>query len=239
MNLSKRLTAIAGMVAQGNSVADVGCDHGFVPIWLVENKISPRALALDVRKGPLKRADEHIRQHHLEARIETRLSDGLENFNSGEADTLIMAGMGGMLMERILIDAKDKAKSFKELILSPQSDLLEFRGFLLNTGFRIDYERVVEDEGKYYFILHVHARPDDRAWTRTQLCFGRDIFPSDRQVLKKYLERQKAGRQRLCESMAAADDNAKLTDRQREREKELKAELELIEERLALADLPL
>ena len=100
--LSKRLQAVASMVTAGNRVCDIGCDHGFVPICLVQQKISPGALAMDVREGPLSQARMHIAACGLETYIETRLSDGLAAFRMGEADTLICAGMCGRLMMRIL-----------------------------------------------------------------------------------------------------------------------------------------
>ena len=90
------------MVSNGNSVCDVGCDHGFVSIYLVASGISPHVIAMDVRKGPLSRADEHIQAYKMENYIETRLSDGLAAYRAGEAQTLIVAGMGGPLMLRIL-----------------------------------------------------------------------------------------------------------------------------------------
>ena len=85
-------------------MADVGTDHGFVPIRLMETGTVRHVVAMDVRKGPLSRAAEHVREYHMEDRIETRLSDGLQELKAGEADTVIIAGMGGELMLRILRD---------------------------------------------------------------------------------------------------------------------------------------
>ena len=105
MQLSLRLSAIADMVTDGNRLVDVGCDHGYLPVYLVQEmgKI-PAAIAMDVRTGPLSRAQEHIRQYGLEEYIKTRLSNGLGALEAGEGDTLVIAGMGGPLMERILTD---------------------------------------------------------------------------------------------------------------------------------------
>ena len=102
MELSRRLAAVAGMVTKGNVVCDVGCDHGYVSIYLVQEGISPHVIAMDVREGPLSHAKEHIRMYGLCNYIETRLSDGVEKLEMGEADTLILAGMGGRLMEAII-----------------------------------------------------------------------------------------------------------------------------------------
>lgn len=143
------------MVTEGNRVCDVGCDHGFVSIYLVEQGISPRALAMDVRSGPLSAAQEHIAQRGLEAVIATRLSDGLHNYNIGEADTLICAGMGGGLMRKILSEEKRKTESFRELILQPQSEVEQFRAWLREQGYRITDENMIEEDGKFYPMMKV------------------------------------------------------------------------------------
>lgn len=158
IRLSERLLCICRMVTPGLRVADVGCDHGFVPVWLVQNGICPHVLAMDVGKGPLSMAGEHIRESGLEGYIETRLSDGLDQFCPGEAQCLICAGMGGMLMKRILEKAGGKLSSFQEFILQPQSDLYEFRRFLRGIGLAVTEEYIVKEEGKYYFPMKaVHA----------------------------------------------------------------------------------
>lgn len=155
--LSERLQAVAAMVTVGNRVCDVGCDHGFIPIYLVEQGISPYVLAMDIKSGPLGAAQEHIAEHGLEAVIETRLSDGLHNYNAGEADTLVCAGMGGRLMMRILSDDRFKTESFKELILQPQSELEQFRAWLRGQGYRITDENMIEEEGKFYPMMRVET----------------------------------------------------------------------------------
>ena len=93
MKLSDRLEMIASFVEHGNRLADIGTDHGYVPIYLVQTGRVPSALAMDVRKGPLLRAEEHIREAGLSGRIQTRLSDGLKKLAPGEADTVVIAGM--------------------------------------------------------------------------------------------------------------------------------------------------
>jgi tRNA (adenine22-N1)-methyltransferase len=173
--MSARLIAIAQMLGQpvegeqsGNGtvgdakgalrckvVADVGCDHGYVSIYLVQSGIADRAIAMDVRKGPLSGADDNIREYGLSEKIETRLSDGLKALLPGEADALVIAGMGGKLMIRILQEGNPKALGLKEAILQPQSDIDEFRRFLRSEGYVIADEKIILDEGKYYFPMHV------------------------------------------------------------------------------------
>ena len=125
--LSKRLEAVAGMVTAGMRLADIGTDHGYLPIHLVKRGMIPSAIAMDVNKGPLMRAQEHIRAEGLEDKIITRLSDGLKNLKKNEADIMIAAGMGGGLVIRILSEGDGEIKGIKEYILQPQSEIKKVR----------------------------------------------------------------------------------------------------------------
>lgn len=156
VQLSARLTAIANMVSRGKRVCDVGCDHGFVSIYLVQKGIAPFVLAMDVGKGPLAQAQKHVEEAGLTGRITTRLSDGLAAYRENEAECLVIAGMGGPLMSRILSDAK--AGTFTELVLAPQSEIPQFRRFLDEHGFGIVEEELVYEDGKYYPVMKAVPR---------------------------------------------------------------------------------
>ena len=155
MQLSLRLAAISKMVHGGNRLVDVGCDHGYLPVYLVLNKKIPSAIAMDVRKGPLLRAKEHVQQYGVSDYIELRLSDGLSALKAGEGDTLVIAGMGGPLMERILTEGKQVLDSFQELILQPQSDVCHFRHFIREQGWEIREEELILEDGKFYPMMRV------------------------------------------------------------------------------------
>ena len=155
IELSARMQALVNMVSEGSVVCDVGCDHGWVSIYLVQKGIASKVYAMDVRTGPLERAKEHIARYQLEEAIETRLSDGLTNLQAGEADCMICAGMGGPLMMKILTEGREKAKVMKELILQPQSELAMFRRFLREEGYRIVAEDMVLEDGKFYPMMKV------------------------------------------------------------------------------------
>ena len=213
MKLSKRLETVASMVTKGNRAADVGCDHGFVPIFLVESGISPLAVAADVRPGPLSRATEHIKEHRLEEKIQTRLSDGLANIKPGEADSLIMSGIGGILMMRLLQDEEQTAKSFKELILSPQSELFDVRRYLVSNGYLIEYEHMLCDEGKYYFIFHVLVKKDEREWSEEEYRYGKDICKDDIKTFLAYLEKEERQYEQILEKMKQAPENDRAAQR--------------------------
>ena len=198
--LSKRMRMLADMVTAGNDAADVGCDHAFLSIYLVQTKKCPRCLAMDVRKGPLSGAREHIVSYGLGEYIETRLSDGLTAYRAGEAKTLICAGMGGRLMERILSEGGEKARSFSELILQPQSEIPEFRAFLRKENFLITEESAVYEEGKYYFAMKaVYKEQVLSAENRESVneqnpeinmlydLYGKSLLKGRHPVLKQYL----------------------------------------------------
>ncbi len=153
--LSNRMQALTDMVTPGTVITDVGCDHGFVSVYLVQKGLSPWVIAMDVRSGPLERAREHIREYGLQDRIETRLSDGLHGLKTGEADGMICAGMGGPLMEKILTEGREQAQGFAELILQPQSEIPHFRTFLMDEGYLLLDENIIYEEGKYYFMMKV------------------------------------------------------------------------------------
>ena len=130
MILSKRLLTIASFVPPGGRVADVGTDHGYIPIYLVKNELAVSAIAMDVRSGPLSRAAEHVAEYGLSDRIELRLSDGLDALGAGEADTVVISGLGGPLMMDILERGRQTAETVNCFVLSPQSDIPGVRVFL-------------------------------------------------------------------------------------------------------------
>lgn len=236
--LSKRLLMLADMVTPGNRLVDVGCDHGFLPVYLVREGICPEAIAMDVREGPLEAAKRHVEEFGLGDYIEVRLSDGLAEYRSGEADTMVCAGLGGRLMERILRDDLDKAKQLRELILQPQSELPQFRAFLEDTGFVVTDEDAVLEDGKYYFSMKAYYSqysekiPEETEETPERTgrydCFGKLLLGRRHPVLFQYL------RQRECcvSELAAALETAS-TERGRLRAEQVKGELAMIREALS------
>lgn len=190
--ISKRLETAAGLVSDGNVLADVGTDHGYVPIYLVEQGRIPRAVAMDINQGPLKRAKEHIRAHQLENYIETRLSDGVEALAPGEADTILIAGMGGGLIMHILDAGEDVCKKAGELILQPQSELEKVRHFLAEQGYVIETEEMVKEDGKYYPMMRVHYREGEKEKPDALSCiYGPVLLKMRHPILHEFLEREK------------------------------------------------
>lgn len=191
--LPKRLETIIERMPDSGCLADIGCDHAYVAIEAVRRGRAAHALACDVRKGPLQQAAEHILCAGLAGKIETRLSDGLEKVAPGEADTVVVAGMGGPLMERIL---QGRLGDFAHFVLSPQSEIPHFRRFLLAEGMQIDEETMLIDEGKYYVILNVSQRADaassDTMYvTEEDFLYGGRLLRRLDPVLKSFLEKEK------------------------------------------------
>lgn len=153
INISERLKCVAGLVNKGARVADIGTDHAYLPIYLVQNGISNKVYACDVRKEPLRRAKLHIDEYGLSDKITTQLCDGLKGINKGDVDTVTICGMGGKLMKNILKAGIDKLGDNTQLVLSAQSELRDFRKYLLETGIYIKSEHMLLEDGKYYFIF--------------------------------------------------------------------------------------
>lgn len=192
MELSKRLQAVADMVTPGMRLADIGTDHAYIPICLMEHKAIPEAIAMDINKGPLKRAEEHIKEYGFEEKIRTRLSDGLQKLEIGEADAMIAAGMGGALVIHILEDKEEVAKSLKELILQPQSELGKVRAYLIGNGYQITEENMVLEDGKYYPMMKVVPNQEEHAeiYTPEELEYGKCLLHDANPVLRQFLERE-------------------------------------------------
>ncbi len=215
--LSKRLQAVADMVSLGNRVCDVGCDHGFVSIYLVEQKITEKVIAMDVNPGPLERARKHIQDKNLSGYIETRLSDGIGQLQMDEADTVILAGMGGRLMAEILSADRCKTASLKELILQPQSEIPLFRRFLRESGYTVVEEEILLEEGKFYFLMKTVPGGDtqdkglsDEVWKTgpdREDRWGRFLLARRHPVLKQYLEKELDNCQQILADVLSVESN--------------------------------
>ena len=214
----------------GCSVCDVGCDHGYLSIYLIEQKISPKVLAMDVRKGPLGHAREHVAKAGLEDYITLRLSDGLDGFEAGEAESLVLAGMGGRLMQRILEREPQKTKAFRELILQPQSELAGLRRFLRSEGYAVRAEDMVWEEGKYYPVIKAlpgalerstksleETETDRELEDRYGSCLLREKHP----VLLSYLKEEREALGRLIQTLEEAGESKRAAKRMEELSKEM------------------
>jgi tRNA (adenine22-N1)-methyltransferase len=188
MMLSERLQAVCALCPNGECLADIGTDHGYVPVTLVEEGVVNRAVAMDVRKGPLSRAAASVKEAGLSDRISLRLSDGLDGLQAGEADVALIAGMGGPMTVRILAAGEEKLSGVKALVLQPQSEIGDVRGYLSTHGWRILRENMVLEDGKYYPMME--AERGQEPLSRLQLQYGPRLLEKRHPVFLQYLRHE-------------------------------------------------
>ncbi len=152
MSVNSRLRKIAGMIRSGDRVADVGTDHAYLPVFLLKNGIAKRAYACDVSDGPLENARSNIEKSGVKG-IELRKGDGLAAVAPDEIDTVVIAGMGGDLIARIITAAEWIKNERYELILQPMTSVEELREYLCKNGFAITQERAVVSQGRIYTVI--------------------------------------------------------------------------------------
>ena len=156
--ISKRLELVASFVPQGAILLDVGSDHAYLPIELVERGQIESAIAGEVVEGPYQSAVKNVEAHGLKEKIQVRLANGLAAFEEADQVSVItIAGMGGRLIARILEEGLDKLANVERLILQPNNREDDLRIWLQHHGFEIVAESILEESGKFYEILVVEA----------------------------------------------------------------------------------
>lgn len=160
--LSPRLKACADFVVKGDRVADIGTDHAYLPIYLVRNGISPHVLACDLKELPLKKARNNIVKHGLSQKIDVRLGDGLSVVSADETDSVVIAGMGGELIARIIASAPHDFRNNRRtnFILQPMSKARSLRVALRCLNFYITHEVSVLDNGYPYTVMRALFAPE-------------------------------------------------------------------------------
>lgn len=196
MKLSQRMEAVCKLLTGGNILADVGCDHGYVAIAMVEREICPSAIAMDIRPGPLAQAASNIADRGLTDKIETRLSDGVKALQPKEAQSIVIAGMGGDLVVHILSEGKEVCRKAKELILQPQSEIQKVRQYLWQENYEITKEDMVLEEGKYYPMMRVVPVSQKPIKPKPyEMEYGAYLLSQKNPVLLQYLQKEQ---QTLC-----------------------------------------
>lgn len=153
MELAKRLAALAEYVPAGSIVADIGTDHAYLPVFLVKSGICPRVIATDIKAGPFCSADRQVKEHGLRNKIDLRLGDGLKTLQPGEAQVLVLSGMGGNTIRHILAQSPDVLNRVDRLILQPMADPGDLRSWLAVNGWMILDEKLVEEDGRIYVVM--------------------------------------------------------------------------------------
>lgn len=238
MELSQRLQAVVDLLDSHSCVADIGCDHGFVSISLIRSKKAEKCIAMDVNKGPIERAAEHIIEEGLSTYIETRLSDGgkelqfqySEEGKILEVQAAIIAGMGGKLTIKIIEDSLEKFLSMEEFILQPQSEIWKVREYLDDIGCSIVKEDMIFEDGKFYPMMKVSGKEhqisefrEERKRDQLFYHYGEKLLKNHHPVLYEFLLEEKKLYEDILRRLSTAD-----TEKTQERIKELKEKMNLI-----------
>lgn len=195
IKLTPRMLQVAAMVPRGAMVADIGCDHAYIPIYLCIHRECKRMIAMDIRQGPLDIARANIHKAGLSDKIELRQSDGMEALSEGEADTLVLAGMGGLLMQEILGRKPELLGSVSCMVLQPQSEVEGVRRFVHRCGFQIVAEAMLWDKEKPYFVMRCETRAGGfniQAWSDIEYRYGGLLLAEQNKGLSLYLKREAA-----------------------------------------------
>lgn len=230
MQLSKRLTMVANFVTKGNRIADIGCDHAHTSIYLLEEGRAVSSIAMDINKGPLERAKENIKRYGYEDKITTRLSDGALELKAGEVDTILISGMGGGLVVKILQDSEEVIKTASELVLQPQSEIAEVRRYIHKLGFSIVAEDMLTEDGKHYTAMKAVKNSDNKFDSYEKEIFyryGKLLLEGQNESLKEFLLYGENSFSNVIEELERQP-----YERNKERLEQLKVDLAYIKEAL-------
>ncbi len=176
--LDNRLSLCASFVRQGTVLADIGTDHAYLPIWLVQNGVIKKALACDINEGPLFAGKADVERYGLSDKISLRLSDGLKNVESHEAEDIVIAGMGGELIVKILSECMWAKDSKKRFILQPMTKCEVLIRWLYENGFEIVEQKACESDKKHYTVMLIlytgNVRDVDKSF-----CYIGKLDPKD------------------------------------------------------------
>lgn len=189
MDLKGRLLLIASFVPKCRCVCDVGTDHAFIPVYLVQKGVCEKAIAMDINEGPLSAARENISHFGLQNSIVTRLGNGLEPLETGEADTVVIAGMGGILIKDILQTSITKAKE-TTLVLQPMNAIEILREWLYNNGFEILDEELTNEEDKIYNGIKAIYTGVTKEYETIDCYIGKSLINKGGNLFKTFIERK-------------------------------------------------
>ena len=197
--ISQRLLRCASLVKKGAKVADIGCDHGYLGIWLLDEEIAQFVAACDLRPLPLEKAKENAALFGTSDRMTFAVADGLTAVDPQSVDTIVCAGMGGDCIAHILECAPWVKDPDYTLILQPQTSGNDLRRYLGENGFSIEREELVQDGGFLYFTMVVRygggrpLSPGEQYLSKQLLCCGSDLLPDYFDRVLNALEKTVAG----------------------------------------------
>lgn len=186
MKLSDRLLTIADFVPKNSIVIDIGTDHGYIPVYLIKNNISKKVIATDISEESLLKGITIIKEEFLEDKIETRVGDGFHVLKPFEADTAIIAGMGGPLIVDIIDKRKDISRTITNFILQPMVGSDKLRRYLYNNSFKIIDEKLVKEGENFYEIIYAK---EGKQYVEKDIFFdiGKKLIENKDPLLEKFI----------------------------------------------------
>ncbi|PKM56629.1 MAG: hypothetical protein CVU98_10255 [Firmicutes bacterium HGW-Firmicutes-3] len=200
--LSNRLQAIAKLVPYNSIVADIGTDHGYLPIALVKTQQVTKAYAMDINEGPLLKARENIRSYGLDKQVIPLKSPGIE-YLPEDVNVVVIAGMGGILISNILETSKLKLATIEALILSPHLDVPYVRRTVHALGFKIAEEKMVMDQKKYYSILKCEQGNEN--YCELEYEYGKKLMEDGTPIFLAYLDSEKSKLEKVINRLNTID----------------------------------
>jgi len=223
MKLSQRLSALANLVEPGTVIADIGSDHGYLPIYLVQAGISPKAIAADVNQKPIAVAKRNIEEFGLKEQIETRLGNGLQVLREKEVDCITIAGMGGSLMVEILDASPNVVSQLKRMILQPNIGAELIRRWCQKNNWKIIAEDLIYEDDHYYEVLALEH--GEASYTFAEEIMGPMLLAQKHRLLGEYLTHQKEKDDFLLQCLAKST-----SEESREKEKFIRDKWNVLEE---------
>lgn len=233
MHLDKRLQAVATLVPRGSRFADIGTDHAYLPVWLLEQGVIASAVAGDIAAGPCQAARTTVAMHGAAGSIAVRQGSGLAVLSPGEADCIAICGMGGSTIISILTADMAVAKGAQRLLLQPMAGAAALRRWLVAQGWCITCESLVDDEPHFYEIICA-ARASDAgeqccseqagptSYSEVEYLVGPALLRDGHPLLAKQIARQQASLHELLTNMARSE-RAKASTKYQEAQKLLQA----------------
>lgn len=227
--LSQRLETVVKYIPEGSRIADIGSDHAYLPCHVVGKGLVPFAIAGEVVEGPYQSARKQVESEGLTDFVSVRKGDGLAVISEGEVDCITIAGMGGALIASILEQGKEKLKEVKRLILQPNLSAISIRTWLLNNGWELMAEDILEEDGKIYEVLVAEQGDATRPYREnihTSLLVGPFLSKEKSQTFMKKWIGERENWNRIIGNL----EKAAATKENELKKKELQEKVQMVEE---------
>lgn len=232
IQLSKRLLEVAKYVPENSITADIGSDHALLPCYLIQQKIAKKAIAGEINEGPYQTAKRQVEKCGLQHLISVRKGDGLSIIENDEPTCVVIAGMGGSLIQKILEEGKEKLKKAERLVLQPNIHSIEVRKWLLQHDWELDHESILEEDGKIYEVLAAKRgdgrKPYENMPMASALLMGPFLMKEKSPVFRKKWNHELKHWQSVLKQLENAEETKQIFDKKEEIQQTILAIKEVI-----------